>query len=320
MSFKLNTIYTRPIEKTRTGISCLWEESYFEEAVYNVFIITDSLGGKIKPLFIKTNDRQTALLPIQNGYYVIHGQYDTNANMKFFIGKVITIGEDDVQYKIISTIKNTKWDNFITELGKVISVIKASMISSEIHKPIYVHNTTITMTSKKYIMSLDVESDGLFGRPVSAAIIIYDHNKEIVNSVHVAVNNPNLVNPWAIENLNTNFSHRDDILKVSSTNNMIVVARKFYENYIKHSMVLTDIPFPVDTGFIRLLANDIVDRSPYPIVDLASVLISKGYNFNIPRTELYKSLNDGIPLEGQVHDPYFDAVLTAQIYFKLMDM
>jgi hypothetical protein len=320
MNFKINETYTKELERTKTSnIPCLWEEVYFEDHIYNVFVITNQKGERIQPLYIKSDSKQTALLPIQTGYYVIYGIHDRFDNTKIYIGQITNIGEKRVEYVIISMIKNNQWDNFITELGRAISAIKVSMFYSDIQKPIYVHNTTITMTSKKYIMSMDCESDGLFGTHVAVAMIIYNHNKKIIDSLYAAMSHPVLINQWAIDNLKFDYK-KSDITLVDTRFDLINLSKEFYQKYIKDSVVLTDIPFPVETGFINKLIDCNMDLSPYPIIDLASILISKGYNFNRTRTELYQTLNNGIPLEGQVHDPYYDATLTAEIYFKLMDI
>ncbi len=320
MVLKLNSIYTKELERTKSNIPCLWEEVYIEHYAYNIFVVTDSKGDKIKPLFIKSNDKQNALLPVQIGYYVIYGTCTVGGIINIFIGKIISIDQDNVQYKVISIIKNDKWSNYITELSKAISIIKIAMHDFDMGKPIYIHNTTITMTSKRYIMSIDCESDGLFGKHIAVAMIVYNHNKTIVDSICCAIEKPELTNSWAIENVKIEPTESNSLILVPNYNELIYRAHEFYDLYIKNSMVLTDIPFPVDTSFIQILTNGDIDYSPYPIVDLSSVLISRGYSFNHPRAELYKFFNNGIALEGSQHDPYFDATLTAQLYFKLMDI
>lgn len=321
--FRLGRIYTKDIERTKSNIAGLWEESYLDEHnVHNITVITDNNGGKIKPLYIKTSEdsKTTALLPIKSAYYIIQATYDVaSMTSKIYIGWIINVLDSSVTYKIISIIKGGKWENFHPNLNAAISAIQATMIYSQINKPIYINNTTITMTSKKYLMSLDCESDGLFGKHIAIAMIIYNHTKEIIDSIYVAIEEPNLQNSWAIENIKIDYNN-DDIIKVKTYEELLRITGNFYKNYICDSVVLTDVPFPVETGLLHRLTESNMDLSPYPVIDLASILISKGYNFNKSRIDLYKTLNGGIPLNGQLHDPYYDAVLTAQIYFKLMEI
>lgn len=323
MQLRVNSTYTSELERTKTGIPCLWEESYIENGVYNVFTITNNKGRKIKPLFIKSNCRQTALLPIQIGHYIVYGCQSMCSSGKIFIGKITNIQEHKAEYQIISVIKNNKWDNYVIELTDAIKGIKLAMIQTDLGKPIYVHNTTITMTSKKYIMSIKCGSDGLFGQVVSVAMNLYDHEKSIIDNMYCSIKDPVLSNRWSIDNL-------VNINEVTNTNQLILVdnyqqlfhrAQIFYKSYIKNSMVLADMPYPVENNFIYNLTNRDMDMSPYPIVDLSSVLIAKGYGFNQPRAELYKILNNGGHfLDNAQSDPYYDATLTANLYFKLMNI
>lgn len=323
MNFKLAHIYTKEIERTKSKLPGLWEESYLDkDNIHHITIITDNNGEKIKPLYIRTveDSKTTALLPIRTAYYIIHALYDiVSRTLKIYIGWISDIRDDTVSYKIISIIKGGRWKNFHPRLNAAVSAVQAAVLYSQFNRPIYINNTTITMTSKKYIMSLDCESDGLFGKHIAVAMIIYNYNKEIIDSLYAAVENPDLQNPWAIENIKINYDNKD-LMKVKTSEELLKIISNFYKKYISDSVVLSDVPFPVETGLLHQLTEGNMDLSPYPIIDLASLMIAKGYNFNRTRVELYKTLNNGMPLNGQLHDPYYDAILTAQLYFKLMEL
>lgn len=78
---------------------------------------------------------------------------------------------------------------------------------------------------------------------------------------------------------------------------------------------VADVPFPCETGFLRACRLDSITRSfafpsPYPLIDVASVLLARGYD----PVGTYQRRENELP----AHNPLCDARQSSRIFHQLL--
>jgi hypothetical protein len=85
------------------------------------------------------------------------------------------------------------------------------------------------MTTKK-ILSIDAETDGLWGNPFWVAEIVYENGKE-VDKINVAIKNPQIEEEWVKENVLPKLRKCKNVTFVDSYEKMLAVFSDFYNKY-----------------------------------------------------------------------------------------
>lgn len=164
----------------------------------------------------------------------------------------------------------------------------------------------------KYILSFDVESDGLLGDPFYFAIVIIDlHTNEVIDSIRCHYDKE-YEDEWVKENV----SIHAESLRVESKSAMYQKFWEFFSKYKEQSIILSDVGRPVEMNFIKEVIRELdmekqYEKHPYIILDLASYLAGKNYNPDLNRFSFV-----GFD-ESQRHDPYYDALSSGLIYNRV---
>lgn len=190
------------------------------------------------------------------------------------------------------------------------------------------------MPGEKFYFSFDVESLSLFGHPFAVGWVIVDDKGKEHESGYLAY--PQLFRPmeheWLIENVLPALPvvSKDEQLKLKGIEwgyrtdyanclNEFVMVLGFWDawcaarrKYPGLSMV-ADCPWPVEAEFLRRVQKEIgfgMEESPYPILDVASVLAACGYDplKSYPRE----------PAEEPVHNPVCDARQSVRLMLSSM--
>ncbi|HEU5121828.1 MAG TPA: hypothetical protein VFT59_03200, partial [Candidatus Saccharimonadales bacterium] len=168
------------------------------------------------------------------------------------------------------------------------------------------------------LISFDVESNGLHGKGFAIGAVVTD-NEGLIAEFTVRCPITGEVNPWvaehvlpAITDIPVTHSSYDDMLEA------------FYDFLMHHRTdesvkVLTFIPWPVESNIL----SDIYSRpgrayeGPFPLIDLATALDTKGYNST--SDEAYLNTHGlSVPFEGVGHNPLYDAYAAEVVYRHLM--
>jgi hypothetical protein len=135
--------------------------------------------------------------------------------------------------------------------------------------------------SMKYYFSFDVESNGLFGRPFAVGWVIVDDQGKEYDSGYLCVKCI-IDDEWVVKNVLPALPDPncwDEVDMLQEFWNAWKHAKEHYPGIV----MVTDCPFPVEAGFLLRIVRDVrpqitMDDSPYPIVDVASVLFAHGKN------------------------------------------
>lgn len=167
------------------------------------------------------------------------------------------------------------------------------------------------------LISFDVESNGLHGKGFAIGAIVTDNNGLIAKftarcPIEGEVDSfvANHVLPVITDLLITHASYS-------------AMLEEFYSFLTLHrtdnAKVLTFIPWPVESTIL----SDIYSQpgrefqGPFPLIDLATALDTKGYN---PKSdEAYLSTYGlTVPFQGSGHHPLYDAYAAEVVYRHLM--
>ena len=133
------------------------------------------------------------------------------------------------------------------------------------------------MNNKLFVF--DCEADGIYGNILSIAAKAVDSGEEISSFYGaVKITLDEIKTEWVRENV---YEHLKNAEKQYETEDELLEAFwEFYASYAGEYEVVTDVPYPVETGvFGKCVSKDLENRqkySPYPVYDLESMLAAKG--------------------------------------------
>lgn len=130
-----------------------------------------------------------------------------------------------------------------------------------------------------YYFSFDVESDGLFGKAFAVGWVIVDDKGAELEEGYLGIRTmfSKTEDAWVIKNVLPALPAPN----CSSDYQMLV---EFWDAWKKAKkdypgvMMVTDCPFPVEAGFLLEVVKEHrphipMEESPYPIIDVASLLV-----------------------------------------------
>jgi len=169
------------------------------------------------------------------------------------------------------------------------------------------------------VVSIDVESNGLWGAAIAIATIVYDRQgKEIVRFIG-RLPDTEVTDDWVQENVlpkmtNIPVTHDDYEL-------LLVDFAAFYMANKDGADIITHVGFPVETKlFFDMHRLGYIDDwdAPYPLIDVSSLLKLVGANpVSVDRFAADHGIE--VAVSGGTHNPIYDAALTAAVYQYLMD-
>ena len=172
------------------------------------------------------------------------------------------------------------------------------------------HNMNIDFC--KFIF--DCETDGLYGKTLSIAAVVYDRNWNILDTFDGAVNisENEIFSGWVKENVYPYLGLGSCIYK--NENELLESFWKFWLLYRETALCFTDTPYPVESHvFFKCVASNPAEReflAPYPLIDTASLLYAHGIDPLVSRAELTAR-------EYTQHRALEDVKMTAEIIRRL---
>lgn len=164
------------------------------------------------------------------------------------------------------------------------------------------------------IKSIDAETDGLFGKPFSIAVIVYK-NKIEVDKICFRLPNSVVKNEWVKENVlaTLNFPVTHDKYE-----DMLKDFAKFYMKH-KEAETLWHMGHIVEVFLFRecvRLGFLGEFETPYNPIEVAEMLRIKG--FQPDSVDLYIDIH-GLTIKdyGSTHNPLYDCEVAAKTYFHL---
>jgi hypothetical protein len=191
--------------------------------------------------------------------------------------------------------------------------------------------------SRRNIISIDVESNGLYGQPFCVGAVEMDWGGRVISEFLAKCPLDQVEDEWVLEHVipaleGTKETHKSWVEMQLAFVLWMVEAMKRNTNPI----VLVDVGFPVDCKFLydaiyyAAGRNGTMDSwirekySPYPLLDLASILAGAGLDPDTSRLDLAMGLRSGPPsmplLNEKAHHPVWDAETSALCLVQVIRM
>ena len=148
--------------------------------------------------------------------------------------------------------------------------------------------------------SFDIESDGLYGEAFAVGAVVADDNGMIVDRFYGIAEAEKVQSEWVKSNC---IPYLTDFPVYADRRAMREAFWNFYLKYRKSAYIISDVPVPVEAGFLRQCVMDDPENrtfeAPYPLIDVASVLFAAGLDPDMDRTQFGCA---------QAHNPVDDAL------------
>lgn len=180
----------------------------------------------------------------------------------------------------------------------------------------------------QYYFSFDVESDGLFGSAFAVGWVIVDDKGNELEEGYLGCPHPFMApaDNWVIKNVLPALPKTDGGPTFgapwANCYNRMDMVEFFWDSWKQAKqdypgiMMVTDCPFPVEAGFLLEIVKEYrphitMEESPYPIIDVASLLVQLRQD---PLAD-YDRLDTELPK----HNPVCDARQSVRIMLWCLD-
>ena len=171
----------------------------------------------------------------------------------------------------------------------------------------------------KRVISIDVESNGLWGVPFQVAMIVTDENGDIVDSINYRCPILGKVNKWVKENV---LPKIEDIKEThNSLKDMLKDVSEFWLKYKNDAMMLVHMGFIVESGLFRnMYACGYIGEfdGPYEYIELAELLRCNGEKYDSVDEYIEKYGLNKPDIIGGTHNAMYDALATLEVYKHLV--
>lgn len=168
-------------------------------------------------------------------------------------------------------------------------------------------------------MSIDAETNGLWGHPFAIAAIVYDEYGNDFARFVGRLSDDKVTNQWVKENVlptlqNLPVTHDTDHFGLLSD------FANFYMKYKDNCNIICHMGYIVEAWLFRILnTTGIISDwdAPYPLYDISSILLFKGED----ATSVDKYAEKyGLKITdyGSTHNPLYDCEVTFRVYEHLM--
>jgi len=168
------------------------------------------------------------------------------------------------------------------------------------------------------IISIDAETNGLWGQPFAVALVKYNAEGDEIDRATFRCPIDGVINPWVEENVIPSI---DGITKTNeSYDSMMQAIGSWWLKNKEGSTALWHMGHIVESHLFRELHR--VDAigdwdAPYTPIELSEILRVKGY----APDSVDNYIRDNkivIPnISGGTHNPLYDAIVAAKVYFDL---
>ena len=169
---------------------------------------------------------------------------------------------------------------------------------------------------KEKAVFLDVETDGLYGSFLTAALIAADREGNEIERAYYGIKRENMhvTDDWVKENVLPKLGEYE---VCENEKELLQKVWDFWLQYRDDAYMVCDVGYPVETEFLRRCvelnqAENMWD-APFPLVDLSSLLLAKGYDPLCDRKKFVKEYK-----EEDVHNALYDAEVAIEVWKKIM--
>lgn len=163
------------------------------------------------------------------------------------------------------------------------------------------------------VISLDCETNGLGGQAFAVAATLTDDNGNEVSTwvARCPINGP--VNDWVAANV---LPAIDDLPETcGSYGDLLAGWRDWYGERRDGATVIGHVVWPVEAKFLRDAHADDLFTGPYPLIDVASMLLMAGQDPTSVDSYLERN---GLPKpDGSPHHPLYDVRAAATVFHAL---
>lgn len=156
---------------------------------------------------------------------------------------------------------------------------------------------------------IDAEADGLYGALLTVAVVVTDCDGKEIDRFYGGL--PQHIkavkDPWVKEHV---LSVLGDYQVFESEEALLQAVWQLWLTYHQTAICYADVPFPVETALFHKMVSQFshnsMIESPFPMIDIASLLLANGLAPDTPRQDLV----DCEQLEGALHNALFDVQLS----------
>jgi hypothetical protein len=168
------------------------------------------------------------------------------------------------------------------------------------------------------IISIDAETDGLWGRPFAVAMTVYDEkDKEIDKFISMQKYAP-ITDNWVLENVIPALS--DITPDAESYLDLLEKSAEFYMKHKENATVICHVGHIVEANLIREWHDNgfIGDwDAPYPLIDVSAMLQLLGED-PVSVDAFAKKYCIYTTDYGTTHNPLYDCEVAARVYQCIM--
>lgn len=166
----------------------------------------------------------------------------------------------------------------------------------------------------KYVF-LDVESDGLYGNFLTAALIVVDNEGNEISRAYYGIckEHMHVTDPWVIEHV---LPIIGDYEECENEKQLLQKTWDFWLQYQETAYMICDVAYPVECRFLRacvaLNQSEYMCKAPFPLIDLSSLLMAKGYDPLYERKHFASKYK-----EECVHNALYDVEVAIEVWKKI---
>lgn len=161
-----------------------------------------------------------------------------------------------------------------------------------------------------YRFIMDAETDGLYGKILTIAVLVAKNSGEVVEYFYGGIPNniTNVSNVWVKENVIPILGEYEVFEEETEILNKVW---HLWEKYQEKARCFVDILYPVESHLLwRMVKLELNTREylgPFPIIDIAGLLLAMGKDPNTDRQALLGETS------GMLHNALFDVQLSNRL-------
>ena len=169
---------------------------------------------------------------------------------------------------------------------------------------------------KSNLVFLDVETDGLYGGFLSAPLIATDMQGNEIERAYYGIEKSklNITEPWVIEHV---LPYMGEYEACENEEELLHKAWTFWMKYQETAYAVAYVGYPVECRFleacVRMNVSEHAFQAPFPLLDLSSILLAKGYD---PLLNLEELVTEDVA--GNKHNPLYDVEMAVMAWKHLM--
>lgn len=171
------------------------------------------------------------------------------------------------------------------------------------------------MNTRKKIMFIDAETDGLYGSFISIAAKVLDKKSgKVEDSLYIGIAKDVLQvkDAWTKEHV---LPYLGEYKEFKAQEELLEFFWAFYVQKREDTEVIGDVIYPIENRlFASCVEMDVANRifmGPFPLLDLSSMLYAKGIDPMVEREKLIEHT-----IEGNKHNAMYDIELSIEIWKK----